>query len=195
MNTVGISHYLRMLKNAVEELRAGERVETVEESVEILLPVEALLPGFYIPDSGEKISMYQKLAGCEDEATLEEFARDLVAEYGALPVAVENLFGVLRLKLAARRSGVVRVKSDDKGRGQREIILTLSPRVEAQDIMRLLSKNQQWKISSNTLRIDAVHFEGKKKPAVWLKDLAEEIAALAKPKAPAKRKAEKGGEE
>lgn len=191
MNTVGISHYLRMLKNAVEELRAGERVETVEESVEILLPVEALLPGFYIPDSGEKISMYQKLAGCEDEATLDEFARDLIAEYGPLPVAVENLFGVLRLKLAARRSGVVRVKSEDKGRGQRELILLLSPRVEAQDIMRLLSKNQQWKISSNTLRIDAVQFEGRKKPAAWLKELAEEIATLAKPKAPTRAKKEK----
>ncbi len=198
MNTVGISHYLRMLKNAVEELRAGEKVETVEENVEILLPVEALLPAFYIPDAGEKISMYQKLAGCEDEATLAEFEKDLIDEYGDLPVAVENLFGVLRLKLAARRSGVVRIKSEDKGRGSRELILTLSPRVEAQDIMRLLSKNQSWKISSNTLRTDAVVFEGKKKPAAWLRDLAEEISALAKPKAPAKAKKEKeekdGGE-
>ena len=195
MNTVGVSHYLRMLKNAVEELRAGEKVETIEESVEILVPVEALLPTFYIPDAGEKISMYQKLAGCEDEGTLAEFEKDLSDEYGDLPVAVENLFGVLRLKLAARRSGVVRIKSEDKGRGQRELVLTLSPRVEAQDIMRLLSQNQSWKISSNTLRIDAVQFEGKKKPAVWLKDLALEISALAKPKAAAKKKSKKGGED
>ncbi len=195
MNTVGISHYLRMLKNAVEELRAGEKVDAVEENVEILLPVEALLPGFYIPDAGEKISMYQKLAGCEDEATLAEFEKDLVDEYGDLPIAVENLFGVLRLKLAARRSGVVRIKSEDKGRGARELILTLSPRVDAQDIMRLLAKNQQWKISSNTLRTDATAFEGKMKPAAWLNELTAEIATLAKPKAPAKGKKEKAEKE
>ena len=42
---MGISHYLRMLKNAVEELTAGGKAEVEEEiNVEILLPVEALLP-------------------------------------------------------------------------------------------------------------------------------------------------------
>ena len=54
--------------------------------------------------------------------------------------------------------------------------------------MRLLAKNQNWKISSNTLRTDAAHFEGKMKPAAWMRELTAEIAALEKPKAPAKEK-------
>lgn len=154
MNTVGVSHYLRMLKNAVEELKAGGKAEIEEEiTVEILLPIEALLPTFYIPDSDEKISVYQKLAGSEDEATLSEFETDLREEYGDLPKQVLNLFALLRLKLACRKAGVVRVKAEDRTRTEKDVVLTLSPRVEAMDIMHLLQANPQWKISSNTVRI------------------------------------------
>jgi len=190
MNTVGVSHYLRMLKNAVEELKAGRKDEIEEDiTVEILLPVEALLPTFYIPDSEEKISVYQKLAASEEDATLTEFEGDLRDEYGELPAQVQNLFKILRLKLACRRAGVLRVKMDEV-KGVKEIVLTLSPRVTAEEIMKLLSKNPQWKISSNTLRI--VHTELTKKATAgdWLKELAEEVKLLHKADKPKKEKKE-----
>jgi transcription-repair coupling factor (superfamily II helicase) len=65
MQTVGVSHYLRTLKNAVETLQAGGKAEDEEMtgSIEIVLPFEALIPPYYIPESEEKIGVYQKLAG------------------------------------------------------------------------------------------------------------------------------------
>lgn len=189
MNTVGVSHYLRMLKNAVEELKTGGNAEVEEEiTVEILLPVEALLPTFYIPDSDEKISVYQKLAGSEDEQTLSEFETDLREEYGELPKQVRNLFAVLRLKLACRRAGVVRVKVEDKSRTAREIVLTLASKVEAMDIMRLLQLNPQWKISSNTLRINEEEII-KGPEEEWLDTLAENVKKLIKTPKEKKQKA------
>jgi transcription-repair coupling factor (superfamily II helicase) len=126
MNTVGVSHYLRMLKNAVEEMKSGGKAEIEEEiPVEILLPVEALIPNFYIPDSDEKISVYQKLAGSEDDATLSEFEADLRDEYGELPKQVQNLFAVLRLKLVCRKAGVIRVKSESRSRTANDVVLSL----------------------------------------------------------------------
>jgi len=188
MNTVGVSHYLRMLKNAVEELKAGGKAEIEEEiSVEILLPIEALLPTFYIPDSDEKISVYQKLAGSEDEATLGEFETDLRDEYGELPKQVKNLFALLRLKLACRKAGVVRVKAEDRTRTEKDIVLTLTQRVEAMDIMRLLQANPQWKISSNTLRI--AERELQKGGSDWLETLTSDIKRLIKTPKEKKQKA------
>lgn len=179
MNTVGVSHYLRMLKNAVEELKTGGRADVEEEiNVEILLPVEALIPSFYIPDSDEKISVYQKLAGSEDEAMLAEFEQDLLDEYGELPRQVQNLFSVLRLKLACRKAGVLRVKAEDRGRNGRDVVLSLSPRVEAMDIMRLLQANPHWKISSNTLRIDQVELEKRAGGVHILPELTEAVKRL-----------------
>lgn len=182
MNTVGVSHYLRMLKNAVEELKAGGKASVTEEiTVEILLPVEALIPTFYIPDSDEKISVYQKLAGSEDEETLEEFAQDLREEFGELPKQVHNLFAVLRLKLACRKAGVHRVKADDLARHSREIVLSLSPRVEATDIMRLLQVNARWKISGSSLRIAEDELRKRAGSDDILGELTAEVKALVRP--------------
>src|SRR3990167_4929769 len=132
MQTVGVSHFLRMLKNAVEELKGGRREGVEEEvAVEIQLPVKALIPPYYIPDEQEKISVYQKLASSENEEILQEFENDLKEEYGELPNEVENLFSILRLKLVARRAGVQRIKMEDVSKTQRDIVLSLAARVTA----------------------------------------------------------------
>ncbi len=183
MQTVGVSHYLRMLKHAVEELKSGRKDDMEEEiQVEIQLPVEAFIPSFYIPDNEEKISVYQKLAGSEDETILGEFETDLREEYGEPPDQVQELLRILRLKMACRRSGVQRVKMEDSARNEREIVLTLSPRVTAKEIMQLLSVNQQWKISGNMLRISDTTLVQKAKGKPWLEELTEEVAAMEKKK-------------
>lgn len=194
MHTVGVSHYLRMLKNAVEELRTGQRGSTEEEvTVEIQLPIEALLPSYYIPDEQEKISVYQKLAGSEDEAILTEFEEDLREEYGDPPKQVLNLFAILRLKMICRRVGVLRIKMEDKGSGEREVVLTLSSRVTANEIMQLLSRNSKWRISGSNLRLYEKQLANGagKNDREWLNNLQEEIAALQKKKSASSKKTEK----
>ena len=183
MNTVGVSHYLRMLKNAVEELRAGGEETDEVENVEILLPLEALIPTFYIPENEEKISVYQKLASCEDEALLKEFEQDLREEYGEPPQQVQNLFAVLRLKLVCRAVGVVRIKVDDQGKGRRDVVVTLGSRVSPKEIMQLLAHNPQWKISSNTLRIAEADLQkASVKAKEYVSHLSKELSHLRKEK-------------
>ncbi len=183
MQTVGVSHYLRLLKNAVEELKGGgKEVEEEEVSVEIQLPIEAFIPGFYVTDSEEKISVYQKLAASEDEAILKEFESDLRDEYGEPPSQVQNLFAVLRLKMAARRGGVNRVKMEDSSK-DRVIVLTLGSRVTAKEIMQLLGLNAQWKISGSTLRITEQGLMSKAEGRDWMEELTREVECLKKHKA------------
>ncbi len=185
MNTVGVSHYLRMLKGAVEELKAGEKGEVEEEiSAEILLPVEAMLPSFYITDEQERISVYQKLAGSEDEATLKEFEEDLRDEFGEPPQPVKNLFAILRLKLACRRAGVIRIKMTHEAR-EDFIVLTLAGRVTAKEIMQLFKENPQWKISGSNLHLPFTELTKKTgaDESQWLAELTKEVEMLSgKPK-------------
>ncbi len=186
MNSVGVSHYLRILKQAVAELKAGATEVHEEVETEILLPIEALIPTFYVPDEGEKISTYQKLASADSEALLQEFHTDLKDEYGDPPKQVEALFSILRLKLACRRAGVTRVKVDEISRTKRELLLTLAPHLTAQEIMQLVLKHPEWKISGNQLRID----EGKLREMAgkrdWIELLTEHVKLLHK--APKKKK-------
>jgi transcription-repair coupling factor (superfamily II helicase) len=166
-----------MLKHAVEEMKnGGKDVKELDEQVEIQVPVEAFIPSFYIPDEQEKISVYQKLAGSEEESILQEFEADLRDEYGEPPLQVQHLFAVLRLKMVCRSAGVNRVKAED-GR-EKEIVLTLSARVTAKEIMQLLQVNSQWKISGTTLRIFERILVERAKGGSWLDELTREVSAL-----------------
>ncbi len=182
MQTVGVSHYLRLLKQAVDNLQSGGTGEIEEEiNVEILLPVEAFLPSFFIPEEEEKITVYQKLAGSENEEILEEFRKDLHEEYGELPRQVENLFRILTLKMACRRAGVTRVKAEEQTK-RKEIVLTLAPRVTAKEIMQLVRLCPQWRISGSTLRIWFEELEKEAGKREWIQVLTEHVDALRKPK-------------
>ena len=120
--------------------------------MEINIPIEAFIPHYYIPDEQEKINVYQKLAGSEDEAILAEFEEDLVEEYGELPEQVQNLFRVLRLKMACRRAGVLRVKAEVVGT-KTDIVLSLAKRVKAEHLIPMLARNAKWKVSGQSVRI------------------------------------------
>lgn len=188
MHTVGVSHYLRMLKAAVEDLKSGRKGEIEEEiNVEILLPVQAMIPSYYIPDEQERISVYQKLAGSEDETILKEFEQDLKDEYGILPTNVENLFAILRLKIACRRGGVVRIKMEETA-GKKEIVVTLHSSVTAKEIMEILKVSSQWRISGTALKIHFDQLAGKAKNDIeWIGVLTKHVAALEKKKSKEKR--------
>ncbi len=184
MQTVGVSHYLRLLKNAVEELKAGGKSEDEEigGAIEIILPFEALLPSFYIPDEQEKIGAYQKLASSEDETVLKEFEADLREEFGPLPKQAENLIDVIRLKMACRKAGVLRIKMDTVSGTRRDIVINLGGRVSATEIMQLIAVCPQWRIVGATLRLSE---EEMKKLAgdEWLPELSKHVGALVKKKA------------
>lgn len=184
MQTVGVNHYLRLLKSAVEELKAGGKgdEEELPQTIEIILPFEALLPSFYIPDEQEKIGAYQKLAGSEDEVILAEFEQDLREEYGPLPKQAENLLQVIRLKMICRRAGVVRVKMDTVSAKKRDIVVSLAPRVTATEIMQLLQLCPQWRIVGTTLRISESDVKNIAGTDEWLEVLTQQIAALVKKK-------------
>ena len=95
--------------------------------------------------------------------------------------------GTDTVEASERAAGVLRVKGEDRGRAGRDVVMTLSSRVEALDIMRLLQTNARWKISSNTLFIDEQELVKKAGSHEWIPELTREIASLIKPPKPVKK--------
>ncbi|MBT3835429.1 transcription-repair coupling factor [Candidatus Peribacteria bacterium] len=153
MKTVGMSQFLKLLKQTVAEMQTGSKKEKEEIETEINLPIEAYIPNFYIPDEQEKISVYQKLAGSYSEEILKEFEEDLEEEFGTPPKQVGGLFRILRLKMVCRKAGVMRIKMEGGKVGSQEVVVTLHPRVTAKHIVPLLAKNDKWKVVGSSLRI------------------------------------------
>lgn len=155
INVVGVSHFIRMLNKAVDDLKAGKVMREQEpEEVSIELPLTSYIPDSYIVSSKDKINAYQKLSSVDKMEYLNEIRDELLEEYGKMPKEVSNLFRVIELKILARSAGLVSVKTESaylsKGK---EIVLHMSNRVKPENIMNLLEHNSKWVISGTRLRI------------------------------------------
>ena len=175
IRVVGVNHFLRMLNKTIEELHAGRDVSEKEEKpdVTIELPVEAYIPDKYIPDTKDKINVYQKLSSVNSFKLLEEFREDLIAEYGVFHKQVSNLFKLLQIKILAKKAGITNIKAVTMGNAGKQIVLHLGPSVTAEPIVNLLKHNPKWLVSGDKLKIDM-----KELGFNWLGELKTNIQQL-----------------
>ena len=106
IDAVGFDLYCRLLEEAVREARGEENSGPLETSIE--LPVEAYIPGSYVPDSNQKVEIYRRIAAIREEAVLEDLSGELEDRFGDLPQPVQRLIMVARVKTMA---GKLRVKN------------------------------------------------------------------------------------
>jgi len=155
INVVGVSHFIRMLNKAVDDLKAGKIVKEDEpEDVAIELPMTAYIPDTYIVNSKEKINAYQKMSAADNMDYLTEIRDELVEDYGRMPKEVMNLFRMLELKILAKTAKLVNVKAEDMGMNMgKEIVLHMSSLVKPENIANILEYNRKWYISGTRLRV------------------------------------------
>jgi len=178
INVVGVSHFMRMLNKAVEDLKAGRIFEGEEEisDVSIELPIPSYIPDSYVVDSKQKISAYQKLSSADTLEYLKEVEDDFVEDYGKMPREVSNLFKIIELKVLAKKAGLINVKAETVPMSRdKEIVLSMSKRVKPANIISLLEHNARWVISGSKLRINIKDLGEK-----WFEGLRASLDVLAK---------------
>lgn len=178
LNVVGVSHFIRMLNQAVEDLKRGKKLKKGEvvPDVTIEVPLPAYIPDEYIVSAKEKIAVYQKLAAADTYKYLSELRASLVEDYGKMPEEVANLFRVLEVKMAAKNAGISNVKAENvHSNKDRQIVLTMTEAVKPPNIMNLLDTNGKWIISGTKLKIafDELGLN-------WVEELKKNLSALAK---------------
>ena len=118
---LGYETYQKILKEAVTELRNEEfaDLETADNDVThtedfaadctIESDLELLLPSTYVPQTSERIALYQELDSIDRDDQIEAFAARLRDRFGPLPHETEQLLQVPRLRSLARRLGIEKV--------------------------------------------------------------------------------------
>lgn len=113
---VGVELYQRMLEEAVAAAReAGDRTESEEWQPSITVGAPVLIPETYVADLGVRLGLYRRIARLGDQVEIEGFAAELIDRFGPVPVEVENLFEIMRLKRLCRAAGVERLDAGPKG--------------------------------------------------------------------------------
>jgi transcription-repair coupling factor (superfamily II helicase) len=101
---VGFDLYVRMIGEAVNELKGDGPAEKTEVRVE--LPVNAHIPHDYVPGERLRLEAYTRIAAIDSEADAAAVHDELADRFGELPEPVRNLLEVARLRTEARRAGL-----------------------------------------------------------------------------------------
>ncbi len=156
MQEVGFDLYTQMLNAAVRALRSGREPDLLaplQAVTEINLHVPALLPPDYVNDVHQRLSLYKKLASCNDEDGLLALQEELVDRYGKLPEPARALIETHRLRLAAEPLGVKKIDASSEA-----IVLTFvpDPPVDPARLIALIQREKTMRMAGpDKLRIDA----------------------------------------
>jgi transcription-repair coupling factor (superfamily II helicase) len=101
---VGFDLYVRMIGEAVHEMKGDGPAERAEVRVE--LPVDAHIPHDYVAGERLRLEAYTAIAAIESDVDVTAVTEELTDRYGPPPRAVLNLLEVARLRARARRAGL-----------------------------------------------------------------------------------------
>jgi transcription-repair coupling factor (superfamily II helicase) len=134
LRSVGYEAYMEMLEETIEQLRGQAHEEWIDP--EIKLPVVGRLPEDYVADVSQRLVLYKRLSSARDENEVALIRDELLDRFGRMPLEAENLLEVIRLKILARRLGIVRIETL---RG--ELVLHVAPRaqIDPDRLIQLLS--------------------------------------------------------
>ena len=132
---VGYETYLEMLEQTIDELRG--KVATADVDPEIRLPIPARLPEAYVASVNQRLVLYKRLASCRDDAEVDGIRDELLDRFGELPVEATNLIEVIRLKILARKLGIVAI---DAQRGELVLTAADTTRLDPQRLVNLMTQ-------------------------------------------------------
>jgi transcription-repair coupling factor (superfamily II helicase) len=101
---VGFELYVSMLDEAVAEL-AGDSAEEAPEPVRMDVPVDAYVPGDYVPYEAAKIEIHRRVAGAREVAQLIMLRDELADRFGPIPPALDNLIRLQDARIKLGRAG------------------------------------------------------------------------------------------
>ncbi len=96
MAAIGFDLYSELLEEAVRRLK-GEPVDKAPEP-EIRLRVPAHFPLEYVEDPRQRLVLYERLTRVAEEAEVDEIRYELIDRYGPVPLPVENLLEVMKIR-------------------------------------------------------------------------------------------------
>jgi transcription-repair coupling factor (superfamily II helicase) len=135
IDAVGFEMYTGMLDRAIRELKGEELSDKV--STQLNLGIDLRIPTQYIAEENQRLRMYKRAAGVENEAALDDVRKELQDRYGEPPAPVRYLLAASALKLLCERVGVLAI---DRKRDSVTIKFTEQAAIEPERLARFVAQ-------------------------------------------------------
>lgn len=145
--TVGYELYMRLLSQAVEEVRSGQ--PALEQGpITLDLPMTALIPEDYIADTELRLNLYRQIAALRSLHDVRRLEDELVDRFGDFPEEVEHVLALIRLRIRAAALGI-----DSVVEREREIVIrpVVTPDLDRARLSRDLG--EALKLTPNSVRV------------------------------------------
>jgi transcription-repair coupling factor (superfamily II helicase) len=104
---VGFETYTHILEEAVAELR-GTPIHHVRDP-ELNVDLPGFIPDDYVPDTGQRLDLYKRLAGVEGDDDVTLLLEEMKDRYGEVPDEVRLLAELMIVKALGRRLAAVSI--------------------------------------------------------------------------------------
>jgi transcription-repair coupling factor (superfamily II helicase) len=123
--TVGFDLYTQMLADAVESMRSSANIPAPSAAapdvlpaarprmVSLDLPASAFIPEPYVAEIEARLALYQRIAALTSIEETEALRVETADRLGPLPLALEQLFALVRIRLAASAAEVASVRLEE----------------------------------------------------------------------------------
>jgi transcription-repair coupling factor (superfamily II helicase) len=178
IDAVGFELYTSMLEKTIRELRGEERPEEVE--AQLNLGINIRIPAEYIAEENQRLRMYKRMAGVENEKQLDDVRAELEDRYGPPPAAVAHLANYAALRLLARRLGVAAI---DRRRDQVAIKFTENALIDPQKLAKFVAANRGTQFTPSGMLKFQVRVSAPELVLARLREVLQELAAQEVPAA------------
>ncbi|QDX80494.1 transcription-repair coupling factor [Denitratisoma sp. DHT3] len=145
---IGFALYTNMLNAAVKALKEGKALPDLTQPLsvtsEINLRTPALLPDDYCPDVHERLTLYKRLANCEDEDSLRALREELIDRFGEPAPQALALLETHRLRLLGDPLGVSKL---DAGPQSIQVQFVPNPPIDPMNVIRLIQSDRSYKLA------------------------------------------------
>jgi transcription-repair coupling factor (superfamily II helicase) len=132
---VGYQMYVELLDDAIHEMRGEPPKNRIDP--ELSFDVPGFIPEEHVPDTGQRLWLYKRLAGAEDAFEVHEIAAESRDRFGPAPAPLENLFRMMEVKAAVRHLGALGIEGT-----RRAVTIHLSDRtpLTPEQILQLVTQ-------------------------------------------------------
>jgi len=137
MEAVGYELYCKMLNDAVRKLKGEPTRESEGDfATQVDLEVDAFIPPEYIVNEEQKLDIYKRIAGIENEKERDDMRDELLDRFGEIPKSADNLLRIALIRENAHKLFL----TDVKGRpGQVTFIFRPDAQIDPNGIPKLLA--------------------------------------------------------
>jgi transcription-repair coupling factor (superfamily II helicase) len=113
INTVGFDMYVKILNEAIEDLKAGidagEKKKKVRVETTVDFDTNLFFPQKYITNSNERLAYYHRLLAAETEEQVDDIKMEIEDRFGKIPDEADALFISNKIRLLAAKYLISRI--------------------------------------------------------------------------------------